>query len=363
VGGIGSYKLYVMIGYVIHLLQEHSTQNDTLPPAQCDGRIGKDFNEEFLFRDCGTDEGMCLLAFFKYFGQARNFNTSTVLRVRGAEATFDRTNLVKLCQEMFAKAYKVLLMAMSEGPSRALALEKDRTGSRKFVPSKSILALLLLNVEDFVSLRNRRGLRCRQAGPLLSDADKDTKGRAVLFELQQWQHKIQASAAAVDAKVTHEDVKRIDPFLWEQIRAFPSSSAVLQHLKSQLQRATIQLAKEQRKQRVSARIAASMNYRDEYGDGGRQNIKKGKGSQRKVKRRDLDPHNVFHSDDFKDEYSGNSGGKNQKRNNIVDGQTKKRGNITKKTGKVKVQQPKTKVVNKAMNKKQQKKRKPSSSKS
>mmetsp|Transcript_22014 Transcript_22014/g.40993 ORF Transcript_22014/g.40993 Transcript_22014/m.40993 type:complete len:358 (+) Transcript_22014:118-1191(+) len=295
-----------MIGHLIHLLkQKAQSVNGAKGRGGGDGGSGSGsacINEEFLYHDCGTDEGMCLLAFFKYYGQQRNFNESTVLRVpgTGAEAAFDRTNLVRLCQEMFGKAYKILLVAISEGPARALAMEKGRGGSRKCAPSVSLLGLLLVNVEDFVKMRSRRGLRCRQAGPLLSDVEKDTKGRAVLFELQQWQHKIQASAAAVDARVTHEDVKRIDPFLWERIRAFPSSSAVVQHLKTQLQRATAQVAKVQRKEKVAARIAACMGESDIAERGGRQGAKKKGGSQKRSTRRHFDPH------DFKDEYSGQS---------------------------------------------------------
>jgi hypothetical protein len=304
VGGIGSYKLYVMIGYLIHTLQQYQDKPETESRK-------KDKNEDFLFYDCGTDEGMCLLAFFKFFGTPRNFNTGTVLRVRGAVADFEKTNLVVLCQQVFAKAYRILLVAMAEGPVQALAVEKDRTGSRRAAPSLSMLGLLLLNAEDFVSARSRRALRCRQAGPLLSSSEKDAKGRTVLYELQQWQGKIQATTAAVDAQVTHEDVQRIDPFLWERIRSYSSSQVVLQHLKSSMLKATTLAAREQRKERITARIAASMNHRDEAEsdrrDGRKQHFKHssaGRKSNGRGGRGELDPHSMFHAQDYKDEYSG-----------------------------------------------------------
>ena len=295
-----------MIGYLIDIIRQHQQDGKKQEAIKSSSKKATTTiknmsqNENTLYHDCGTDEGMCLLAFFKFFGQSKNLNLTTTLRVHGAEAHFDKTNLVVTCQQVFSRAYKILLLAINEGPAAILSFHSGGIRSQRTAATPSMLSFLLFNFEEFVSKRNKRSLCCRQSGPLRSDSEKDIIGRAVLQELQQWQHKVKSSSAAVDDLLTGDDIKRIDPYLWEQLRSFPSSHIVGQHLKSNQVKIIQRNAKAQRKEKIAARLAATMSTK-------KQNIKLSQISKKnnsKIKRKGLDPHGIFNDNDYKDEYNG-----------------------------------------------------------
>ena len=81
--GLGSYKLYVMVGYILDMRWRQSPQE--------------------------KDYGLLLLRFLRYFGSKANLNKTTLLRVYGASAAFDKTSLVDTCRLAFERAYASLV--------------------------------------------------------------------------------------------------------------------------------------------------------------------------------------------------------------------------------------------------------------
>ena len=206
-GGLGSFKLYVMIAYVIvkvvhpMLVRAEGTKTDRkekVPPC--------------------PDSAFLLMAFFAHFGKATNLNQYTELEVLGATVDFTGAQLVTVCQQVFMRAHSILRKAMDEGPESILKLAGK---GGKQLHSRSLLALLLVNTEAFVNARAAHSQECSKHCPLLTDADKDRMGRSVLTELQRKQHTI------LDSAVTAEDVKRVNPMLWERLRCFSSVSSAV----------------------------------------------------------------------------------------------------------------------------------------
>jgi hypothetical protein len=155
------------------------------------------------------DSGFLLLAFLGHFGKPAHLNEYTELQVLGATADFKGAQLVGTCQQIFQRAYQLLRQARDEGVTSVFA-------SSYALPahSSSLLALLLVNTEAFVSKRARHSKECEALCPLLGDEDKDRMGRSVLLALQK---KMQT---ALEGTVTAQDVKRVNPFLWERLRCF-----------------------------------------------------------------------------------------------------------------------------------------------
>ena len=98
-GGIGSFKLYVMIAYILENLHKGLTEKQLAAQTM-------QFDVE--------DTEWVLTMFFKFYGNSTRLNEFTVLRVspptcEPIEATFDGNNeLIPKCQKSFFKAYKVI---------------------------------------------------------------------------------------------------------------------------------------------------------------------------------------------------------------------------------------------------------------
>ncbi len=98
-GGIGSFKLYVMIAYILENLHKGLTE--------------KQLAAQTVQFDVDDTEWV-LTMFFKFYGNSSRFNESTILRVcppnsEPIEATFDGNNeLIPKCQKAFLKAFKVI---------------------------------------------------------------------------------------------------------------------------------------------------------------------------------------------------------------------------------------------------------------
>lgn len=85
VGGIGSYKLYVMVAFILQHVPATAIESQETP-----------------------DYGFVLLSFFQYFGQYKNWNEYTMLSVVNTKALnvdFNRVFKLKECRDYFHKAY------------------------------------------------------------------------------------------------------------------------------------------------------------------------------------------------------------------------------------------------------------------
>ena len=97
-GGIGSYKLYVMVAYLLQQQKDQvmamhksttslpsSTSSSSSSVSMKEKSNEKKKNEEkmgVLGADLDLDLGYLLVAFLHHFGNPRNLNSSTVVRVK-----------------------------------------------------------------------------------------------------------------------------------------------------------------------------------------------------------------------------------------------------------------------------------------
>ena len=125
-GGIGSYKLYVMVAFVLDRQRRQPASTSALKKIVVGD--GQDFRGSNSNVD--VDLGALLLAFFQYFGDARHLNADTVLRLVApvapsvkVEASFAGATQVRACQRAFFAAHKTLAddLCGCEGGVRSLA--------------------------------------------------------------------------------------------------------------------------------------------------------------------------------------------------------------------------------------------------
>mmetsp|Transcript_20344 Transcript_20344/g.29212 ORF Transcript_20344/g.29212 Transcript_20344/m.29212 type:complete len:631 (+) Transcript_20344:50-1942(+) len=187
-GGIGSYKLYVMLAHVIVNVLGSIPESD--PPC---------------------DPGRLLVTFFRHFGVPANLNKLTALHVLGAEADFSRTDRVEVCQAVFTRAYNIIKRAVAYGPSK-VGQGRQLEGERR-----SLLSLLLVRHEAMCRERLRAANQCIREGWMLP-ADKDRTGQRVLSAIQ----KDHGGALGI----SWEEVKRVDPVLWERLRCISNVNSI-----------------------------------------------------------------------------------------------------------------------------------------
>ena len=139
-GGLGSYKLYVLIAKHIERHPEHVA--DKQAP-----RLGE-----------------LLLSFLEFYGDRRNLHADTVVEMVGAETvSFERTSKVHEIRMAFEKAHSVLRGAEHRRQQRLLSDKEDAAavGAESRRPSGSMLAGLL-NTAHLARLRNQLRARCHR---------------------------------------------------------------------------------------------------------------------------------------------------------------------------------------------------------
>jgi hypothetical protein len=248
-GGIGSYKLYVMVAVVLDL--DRQRQHPT--PA-----------------GSAVDLGALLLSFFQHFGDARHLNADTVLRLVAPtappvkmEASFAGATQVRACQRAFSVAHKTLAddLRGCEGGVRSLAWlrppppaaggggDSDRSsnngngngnGNKKgkgfsFAGtsgaigdlsrySRSFLARLV-DADRLSRERSALSARCARFPPLPED-QREAVAAAVLAELNT---RLQNRAR----EVSMDDLRRADPALACRLRSFRSAEEALRRARQE----------------------------------------------------------------------------------------------------------------------------------
>lgn len=170
-GGIGSYKLYVMLGFILDMRRRQA-------PAE-------------------KDYGLLLLRFLRYFGSRANLNNTTTLKVFDATASFDKSMLVEQCQLAFQKAYSVL-MENIQGSSNATSI----LGS-------------ILDTQFLFLKRTLCRKKCLRS-PLTTDADRHKVAQRILTEMQMNSQSLM--------NVSLETIKRINPCLSARLRSYTVAS-------------------------------------------------------------------------------------------------------------------------------------------
>ena len=120
-GGVGSFKLYVMIAHVY--------ENVAKAGPDSSARDDKEVGLAYLLR-----------SFFKYYGTHKNLNSSTTIQVRGAVVTFDTMNL-PCVQLLFQKAHNILEESLTLEVRRIIQGENSKNNHH--ATSCSVLAKLV----------------------------------------------------------------------------------------------------------------------------------------------------------------------------------------------------------------------------
>eukprot|EP01042_Synura_sphagnicola_P000972 gene972-1098_t len=212
-GGIGSYKLYLMIG----LTMDHRMTNK--------------------FPAVTPDLGELLLDFFHHFSQEKNFNQDTVIRVRGVTADMSSVTQTETCRRCFGRAYEVLSASRGAagmgggGHSSHLALlisGRELKRYREELYSRCLLALTHSGL-DSLSF-------AEQSDPV---ALRQRKARAAEFLLGKLMSMTLATRAA-----SLPQVDDLAPILGGRLRSFPSPESVLQTLRCQSGRVSVERDRE-----------------------------------------------------------------------------------------------------------------------
>jgi hypothetical protein len=228
-GGLGSYKIYGMITFIINKIHEEQSKTSS-KKSGVPGATG----------DLTLDSGYILIYFFKYFGNKQNLNLRTVLRIQnqnsrgrtsqqqegggkqeGAEekeeedilVEFSKTSQVTFCQQLCSRAYCILYLIITKGIQHLSTIASSPTSSSS-LRSHSTLSVLISRCDQFVQNRMLSSKLCRIECPLLLDCDKDNMGKIILKEMKE------VLNSAIDQQVTPEDIQRFNPLLWERMRCY-----------------------------------------------------------------------------------------------------------------------------------------------
>lgn len=215
-GGLGSYKIYGMITFIINKIHEEQRKaaSKTAPAG-----------------DLTLDSGYILIYFFKYFGNKQNLNLRTVLRIQNQNSRtsqggkqhdgdeedilveFSKTSQVTFCQQLCSRAYCILYLIITKGIQHLSTIASTPTSSSS-LRNHSTLSVLISRCDQFVQNRMLSSKLCRIECPLLLDCDKDNMGKIILKEMKE------VLNSAIDQQVTPEDIQRFNPLLWERMRCY-----------------------------------------------------------------------------------------------------------------------------------------------
>jgi hypothetical protein len=194
-GGIGSFKLYVMIAYILESLHKRLTEKQLAA-------------QTMQFDD--TDTEWVLIMLLKYFGDSSRFNESTVLRVHPQncepiEATFDGNNdLIPKCQRAFLKAYKVI--ANHESDAKLFQGKSNQSYSTSVLGKLIDTALL-------ESQRQQSKISCKEYKRKSSQA-KTHVARMILARLLK--------SNGMSSDISLESIRCVRPFYHVLLRSYAS---------------------------------------------------------------------------------------------------------------------------------------------
>jgi hypothetical protein len=250
-GGIGSYKLYVMISYIFRRVKT---------------ALADSHNKSATPREAPT-AGFLLLTFLKFFGDVRNLNPSTALKVpmddRPPSSTpggdvhltpstdFKTAFKVDVCREAFRLAYQILNdnfeIAQMQGGAEAAQVGKKR----KIASPESCIAKVLVDARSFIKEREAVRMSCggmsvhasaasaprtnpststsasvagSTAWPQRTEEDREAVATTILAALQR--------RLQISTPITMSDIYRTDPGVAVRLRSFASLDDALRQIEA-----------------------------------------------------------------------------------------------------------------------------------
>jgi DNA polymerase sigma len=230
-GGIGSYKLYVMIAFILSTVPALSPVQSSERPGTPSGKENITTAKTGLPMDTpAVDLGYALLAFFKYFGNRYNLNNTTTISVHGVDAEFDKTFRVDDCRKLFDVAHDILLKRMQEmiknshnNSSSSSGIQDagvTPTSAAPYLVSNSTLGMLL----DTKSLNDIRGkyLSGCKEHTITPTSEKIVRANEIIKQLL-----IQKIDKRSLKLYCYEDVLRVSPQVACKLLSFPTVESAL----------------------------------------------------------------------------------------------------------------------------------------
>jgi hypothetical protein len=181
-GGIGSFKLYVMI---IHIISLKSNQGE-------------------------TSLGALLVYFFSYYSIRSNFNIDTVLRIGDIEETFENVRKIEICRKIFRQVSVILKSYASENGNQNRFPENHRKMHQKHQLSNSILGKII----DAESLQRKRELSIRgcRLHPVLSEEERLKLAENIISKYNREANNF--------LSINLSDISQYDPILLCRLKSF-----------------------------------------------------------------------------------------------------------------------------------------------
>lgn len=236
-GGIGSYKVYVMVAYVCRRVQKHYQSKR----RQADGASGP----SGLGTNAEPDSAFLLLTFLKFFGDERNLNKQTVITVRGIEeehmplsslptAEFEGSFKLDSCCALFRNVY-VLLDELAGKNAGSLGKKRTREDSDEILNHSYLARIFFCNGKNsLVSSRLKSHLMCRRrpsgesnSWSMRTDAHRNAVAEEILNMLYT-----RTVTSGSEKPINLSELNRIDPALASRLRSYMSSRQVLSNMNS-----------------------------------------------------------------------------------------------------------------------------------
>ena len=105
-GGLGSFKLYGMVAYI---LQNNTNTTTTSSTSSTTTSSSSSSSNRMSARTTPiTSLGSALKTFLQYYGDAKRLNLNTSITINNTTFSFAQTRLVKQCQQLFQRTYSIL---------------------------------------------------------------------------------------------------------------------------------------------------------------------------------------------------------------------------------------------------------------
>jgi len=212
-GGIGSFKLYAMVAFIIDKFRRERVNFSSRTSS----------NTATTTTTTSTNDlGPILLEFFSYFGQRRNLNIATTIKIYDTEVSFDTNRKVDVCQSTFQQAYLALSIAIGKQERGESHIPYMSSSRNQHSTSNSLLGLII----DTEELQKRReeSLRSCRLYPARNEIDRAMVATKLVGELN--------SLTLPKPPVALEDISKHRPFLMTMLRSFPSVALAMKCVKA-----------------------------------------------------------------------------------------------------------------------------------
>ena len=229
-GGIGSFKLYVMIALILNAV-----------PKEC-------------IHSHPPDVGFILIQFFHYYSKKKNFNINTMIRVGTVSIELSSVTKADLIRLYFKKAYDILSSITTSSTSSTMPeqIEEENPSLKTSTSNSTSILGLILSSALVHNRREQAYIQCRniffQMG-IISDSKhhlntntNTSNTTSTMIEIPDYdiiekrRNEISSQILSdiqqrmmIARKIAIEDVIRLDACLGCRLRSFPNVNDIYTH--------------------------------------------------------------------------------------------------------------------------------------